>query len=130
MKDPFEILFDQDGIGSPKTSHQGLDSLRDQQGMPIPRHPVIPPEANGVWMVCFLGSSHTSKNQVFGSLGYELVTLIPLPKKKKKNNLAFRCVALSEDYTPESLTASLPLNNHAWKTILSFWEDNFSGPSC
>ena len=33
-----------------------------------PSLPVIPPEVNGVWMVCFLGSSHTSKNKVFGSL--------------------------------------------------------------
>ena len=28
---------------------------------------------------------------------------------------------------PRSLTASLPLKNGGWKTILSYWEGNFSG---
>ena len=28
---------------------------------------------------------------------------------------------------PRSLTASLPLKIDGWKTILSFWEDQFSG---
>ena len=28
---------------------------------------------------------------------------------------------------PRSLTASLPLKNGGWETILSFWEGNFSG---
>ena len=31
---------------------------------------------------------------------------------------------------PRSLTASLPLKNDGWKTILSYWEGNFSGANC
>ena len=36
-------------------------------------------------------------------------------------------MALLTGLPPRSLTASLPLKNGGWKTILSYWEGNFSG---